>query len=70
MSKHNQWKSKHRVCQLSWDNWGCSEPVGTGFRGQSPLKKNLNSKEHLDWVKIDLNVVEISTVQDFKCTKN
>ena len=30
----------------------------------------LGSKEHLDWLKIDLNAAEIITVQDYKCTKN
>ena len=29
-----------------------------------------DSKEHLDWFKIGLNVTEISTVQDYKCTKS
>ena len=32
--------------------------------------KFLGSKEHLDWLKIDLNAAEISTVQDYKHTKN
>ena len=36
-----------------------SEPLSRGFRGQSPLRKYLGSKEHLDWLKIDLNAVEI-----------
>ena len=29
-----------------------------------------DSKEHLDWFKIDLNATEISTVQDYKCTES
>ena len=37
-----------------------------GFRGQSTLRKFLCSKEHLDWLKIDLNVAETITVQDYK----
>ena len=28
------------------------------------------SKDHLDWLKIDLNAAEIITVQDYKRTKN
>ena len=31
---------------------------------QSTLRKVLGSTEHLDWLKIDLNVAEIITVQD------
>ena len=31
--------------------------------GQIPLRKFLGSKENLDWLKIDLNVTEIITVQ-------
>ena len=33
------------------------------------LKILLCSKEHLDWLKIDLNVAKIITVQDYKHTK-
>ena len=47
-----------------------SEPFSGGFRGCSPLRKFLGSKEHLDWLKIDLNAVNIRTVQDYICTKN
>ena len=47
-----------------------SEPLGRGFRRWTPLKKILGFKEHLDWLKIDLNVVEIRTVQDYIGTKN
>ena len=46
-----------------------SEPLSRGFRGQSPLQKFLGSKEHLDWLKIDLNAVKIITVWDYKYTK-
>ena len=49
---------------------GCSEPLSMGFRGQSPLRKLLGSKEYLDWLKIDLNAAKIITVKDYKCTKN
>ena len=40
-----------------------------GFKGRSALRKFLRSKEHLDWLKIDLNAAEIITVQDYKHTK-
>ena len=30
----------------------------------------LGSKEHPDWLKIDLNAAEIITVQDYKGSKN
>ena len=49
---------------------GRSEPLNGGFRGQSSLRKFLGSKEHLAWLKIDLNVTEIITVQDYKCRTN
>ena len=44
---------------------GGSGPLSRGFKGQIPLKNFLGSKEHLGWLKIDLNAVEIRTVQDF-----
>ena len=34
-----------------------------------PSAGALGSKEHLDWLKIDLNETEIITFQDYKCTK-
>ena len=39
--------------------WG-----GEGVRGQCSLRTFLESKENLDCLKIDLNVVEIIAVQD------
>ena len=47
-----------------------SEPLSRGFRGQSCLRKFLGSKEHLDWLKIDLNLAEIRTAQDYIHTIN
>ena len=47
-----------------------SQPLSRRFRGRSSLWKFLGSKEHLDWLKIDLNVAEIRTVQDCKHNKN
>ena len=39
--------------------------------GQSPLRKFLGSKEHLDWLnKVDLNAAEIITAQYYKDTKS
>ena len=55
---------------VSINRAGGSESISRGFRGWSPLRKFLGSKEHLDWLKIDLSVVEIRTVQDYICTKN
>ena len=37
---------------------------GGGVRGQCSLRTFLESKENLDCLKIDLNVVEIIAVQD------
>ena len=47
---------------------GVLRPSG-GFRGRSALRKFLRSKEHLHWLKMDLNVTEIITVQDYKHTQ-
>ena len=55
---------------VSINRAGGSESISRGFRGWSPLRKFLGSKEHLDWLKIDLNAVNIRTVQDYICTKN
>ena len=48
---------------------GGSEPLTRGFRRWSPLRTFLDSKEHLDWLKIDLNAVEIRIAQDYILTK-
>ena len=56
--------------QRSWGIWGRYESLIDSFRGRSPLRKFLDSKERLNWLKIDLNAAEIITVQDFKRTKN
>ena len=49
---------------------GGSEPLSRGFRGWSPIRKVLGSKEHLDWLKIDLNTAKIKAVQGYMRTKN
>ena len=54
----------------SFDRAGRSKPLSRGFMGWSPLRKFLDSKEYLDWLKTDLNAVEIRSVQDYICTKN
>ena len=46
-----------------------SPSVG-GFRRHSLLIKVLSSKEHLDWLKIDLNAVKIIAVQENKYRQN
>ena len=35
-----------------------------------PVRKFLGSKEHLNWLKIDLNAAEIITIQDYKHAQN
>ena len=63
-SENNQQKSECNEHQQSWGIWGCSEtPVG-------PLKKFVGSKEHLNWLKIDLNAAKIITIQDHKHVQN
>ena len=50
---------------MSVNRAGRSEPFSRGFRGRSFLRKFLGSKEHLDWLKRDLNALKIKTVQDY-----
>ena len=50
--------------------WWCSETLSRDFREQSPQRKILGPKKHLDWLKMDLIATKIITVQDYKCTKN
>ena len=58
-------KSKRKECQRTLGSGGL-KLLCRDFRGQSPLRKVLGSKE----LKIESNVAEIITVQDYKCTKN
>ena len=37
-----------------------------GVKGCCPLRTFVGYKYHLDWIKIDLNVAKIITVQDYK----
>ena len=39
--------------------------LSRSFTQWNPLKKILDSKEHLEWLKINLNATEIVTVQDY-----
>ena len=45
--------------QWSWGDWGRCKPLSGNFRWRIPLRKLLGSKEHLEWLTIDLNVTEI-----------
>ena len=65
-SKYSQQKNEHSQRQQSWGVWGCSETPAEVLRWDNNF---LGSKEHLDWLKIYLNVAEIITVQDYKHTK-
>ena len=46
------------------------EPRSVGFKGCSSKWNFLGYKEHLDWLKLDLNTAEIIIVQNYKRTKN
>ena len=51
-------------------DWGCWDVLRPQReRGWSTLAKLLNSKEHLDWLEVDLNVAEIITAQYYKHKK-
>ena len=69
--KKNKLGTKH---QWSWGLRGegqCSETLRGGFGMQSPLGKLSGSNNHLDCLKIDLNVASIqNTAQDYKHKKN
>ena len=49
---------------------GALSPSAEVLGGRAPLRKFLGSKEHLKWLKIDLNAAKVITVQDYKHTKN
>ena len=64
-SKHNQQKKELSDRQRSWGVWGgCSESLRGALK-----RKFLDSRRHLDWLKIDLNAAEIIIVQYYKRTK-
>ena len=52
---------------MSINGAGGSETLSRGFRGQSPLRKVLGSKEHLDWLNNTHreNFVLLNSVQEF-----
>ena len=71
--------SVNRAGELEWGGgggggggWGggALNPSAGGFRGLSSLRKFVGSKKHLDWLKIDLNVVKVIAVPDNKHTKH
>ena len=63
-SEYNWQKSECSERQWRWGVCGSSEtPAG-------PLRKFLGSKEHLNWLKIDLNAAKITTIQDYKHAQN
>ena len=43
--------------------------LSRGFSRQKPIRKLSGSKEHLDWLKIDLNTAKTITAQDYKHKK-
>ena len=47
-----------------------SETLSRSFSGQNPLRKLSGSKEHLVWLKIDLNGTKLITAQNYERTKN
>ena len=51
--------SINRAQGLGGGGSGGSATLSRDFRGQSPLRKLLGSKEHLDWLKIDLNAAKV-----------
>ena len=67
-TEYNHQKSEQSWRQQSWGVWGVLRPQH-GFRRQGTLRKFLSSKEHLDWLKTDLNAAKITTVQDYKHIK-
>ena len=71
-SNHNIISGKASIVSISEAGVSgrCTEPLRMGFRGWSPLRKLLGSKENLDWLKIDLNTAKIIIVQDYEGAKN
>ena len=64
------WKDNQRKSTVASTNGaGWSEPLSRRFKGWNPLRKYIGSKEHLDWLEIDLNTAEIRTVRDYIDTK-
>ena len=59
--------SVESVNGAGWSGVFCD--LTRGFSGQSTLRKFLGSKEHIDWLKIDLNAAELITVQNYKYKK-
>ena len=60
---------KASVESVNWagEVWRHSE-LSVGILGAETTKKILGSKEHPDWLKIDLNAAKLITVQEYKHT--
>ena len=69
-SECNRWKSERSKHQWSWEGLEVFGEPSWDFRGWSTVRKFSGSKEHLDWVKTDLNAAEIITTQDYKHKKS
>ena len=54
----------------AWGSGGCSEPLSGVLKSIFIERSILGFKEHLDWLKIDLNAAEVITAQDNKRKKN
>ena len=65
---HKRPKREAQWALMELESLGSALSPSAGVLGT--LRKFLGSKEHLDWLKIDLNAAEMITVQDYKCTKN
>ena len=59
--EHNQQKGS----VASVNRAGGSEPFRRGFRGWSPMRKFLGSKEYLDWFNTTGKTVLLNSVQEF-----
>ena len=76
LDKRQKWSQeqtisgKASVVRVNGTAGGGVELLSRGFKGQSLLRKVLVSKEHIDRHKIDLNVFEKRTVQDYIHIKN
>ena len=49
---------------------GILNPSGEILGNRALLRKVLSCKEHLDWLKIDLNATKVIAVQDYKHRQN
>ena len=60
------WEPAGHILNVSVNGAGGSEPLRRGFRAWSPLRKFLDSKEYLDWLKdTGKTFVLVNSVQEF-----